>query len=66
MAVNDETDMTIDTEGSFKGLNLYLQDSIKDLVKMVSIQELACMLPKCRSSTLTNSDKEELLKDLRK
>jgi hypothetical protein len=58
MAVNNETEMTIDSEGAYEDLNLFLENPVKELVKLVSIQELACMLPKCRSNTLTNVDKD--------
>jgi hypothetical protein len=50
----------------FKGLQDAISPELRELLSLVSVQEFACMLPKCRSSTLTRDDQEDLMIALRK
>ena len=50
----------------FKGLQEAISPELKELLDLVTMQEFACMLPKCRSSTLSRDDREDLMIALRK
>jgi hypothetical protein len=50
---------------AFKDLSSSVSDSIKELINVVPVNQLAYMLPKCRSSFLTKEDRKELLEALK-